>query len=59
MKSKRKKVEKYNVGGYLQAGLAGAQTLYGVASLPSARAEFQRAQAAAPSLETPSQLRKL
>lgn len=55
MKSKRKKVEKYNVGGYLQAGLAGAQTLYGLASLPSARAEFQRAQAAAPSLETPSQ----
>ena len=55
MKSKRKKVEKYNVGGYLQAGLAGAQTLYGLASLLSARAEFQRAQAAAPSLETPAQ----
>jgi len=55
MKSKRKKVEKYNVGGYLQAGLAGAQTLYGLASLPAARAEFQRAQAAAPSLETPAQ----
>jgi hypothetical protein len=55
MKIKRKKVEKYNVGGYIQAGFGGAQTLYGIASLPAARTQFERIQAAAPSLETPSQ----
>ena len=55
MKSKRKEVKKYNVGGYLQAGLGTAQTLYGLSQIPKAKAEFERAQAAAPSLETPSQ----
>jgi hypothetical protein len=55
MKSKRKEVKKYNVGGYLQAGLGTAQTLYGLSQIPAAKAEFERAQAAAPSLETPSQ----
>jgi hypothetical protein len=55
MKSKRKEVKKYNIGGYLQAGLGTAQTLYGLSQIPGAKAEFERAQAAAPSLETPSQ----
>jgi len=55
MKSKRKEIKKYNVGGYLQAGLGGAQALYGLYNMPRARAEFEKAQAAAPSLETPSQ----
>lgn len=55
MKSKRKEITKYNVGGYLQAGLGTAQTIYGLTQLPKARAEFERAQAAAPSLDTPSQ----
>lgn len=55
MKSKRKEITKYNVGGYLQAGLGTAQTLYGLTQLPKARAEFERARAAAPSLETPAQ----
>ena len=55
MKSKRKEIKKYNVGGYLQAGLGAAQTLYGMSQMPRARAEFERAQAAAPSLETPAQ----
>jgi hypothetical protein len=55
MKSKRKEIKKYNVGGYLQAGLGAAQTLYGMTQMPRARAEFERAQAAAPSLETPAQ----
>lgn len=55
MKSKRKEIPKYNVGGFLQAGMGLAQTAYGLSQLPAARAELQRAQAAAPSLETPSQ----
>ena len=54
MKAK-KEITKYNIGGYLQAGLGTAQTIYGLTQLPKARAEFERAQAAAPSLETPSQ----
>lgn len=55
MKSKRKDIKKYNVGGLLQAGLGLGQTIYGATQLPRARAEFERAQAAAPSLETPAQ----
>jgi len=55
MKSKRKEIKKYNVGGYLQAAMGTAQSLYGLSQLPKARAEFERAQAAAPSLETPAQ----
>ena len=55
MKSKRKEIPKYNVGGYLQAGLGTAQTIYGLSQMPKARAEFERARAAAPSLETPAQ----
>lgn len=42
-------------GGYAQAALGGLQTIYGLTQLPKARAEFERAKAAAPSLETPSQ----
>ena len=42
-------------GGYAQAALGGAQALYGLSQLPKAKAEFERARAAAPSLETPSQ----
>lgn len=42
-------------GGYAQAALGGAQALYGLSQLPKARAEFERAKAAAPSLETPAQ----
>ena len=49
------KFKKYNVGGIIQAGLGAAQTVYGISQLPRARAEFERARAAAPSLETPSQ----
>lgn len=55
MKSKRKDIPKYNIGGYLQAGLGTAQTIYGLTQLPKAKAEFERAQAVAPSLETPAQ----
>ena len=42
-------------GGYAQAAMGGAQALYGLTQLPKARAEFERAKAAAPSLETPAQ----
>jgi hypothetical protein len=42
-------------GGTAQAALGGAQALYGLTQLPKARAEFERAKAAAPSLETPAQ----
>ena len=42
-------------GGYAQAALGGAQTIYGLTQLPKAKAEFERAQAAAPSLDTPAQ----
>jgi hypothetical protein len=42
-------------GGYAQAALGGAQAIYGLTQLPKAKAEFERAQAAAPSLETPAQ----
>lgn len=42
-------------GGYAQAALGGAQALYGLSQLPKAKAEFERAKAAAPSLETPAQ----
>ena len=55
MKSKRKEITKYNVGGLLQAGMGAAQSIYGITQLPKAKAEFQRAKAAAPSLETPAQ----
>ena len=69
MKSKRNKEKTYQnggellgalasatgVGGVVQAGLGAAQTLYGLSQLPRARAEFNRARAAAPSLETPAQ----
>lgn len=56
MKAKKDKVTKYVGGGALiQAGLGAAQTAYGMAQLPRARQEFERAKAAAPSLETPSQ----
>jgi hypothetical protein len=49
------KFKKYNVGGLIQAGLGLGQTIYGATQLPKAKAEFERATAAAPSLETPSQ----
>jgi hypothetical protein len=42
-------------GGYAQAALGGAQAVYGLTQLPKAKAEFERARASAPSLETPSQ----
>lgn len=42
-------------GGYAQAALGGAQAIYGLTQLPKAKAEFERARAAAPSLETPAQ----
>jgi len=42
-------------GGYAQAALGGAQAIYGLSQLPKAKAEFERAKAAAPSLETPAQ----
>lgn len=42
-------------GGTAQAVMGGLQTLYGLSQLPKARAEFERARAAAPSLETPAQ----
>ena len=42
-------------GGYAQAALGGAQAVYGLTQLPKAKAEFERAKAAAPSLETPAQ----
>lgn len=56
MKAKKDTVKKYIGGGALiQAGLGTAQTVYGLTQLPRARAEFERARAAAPSLETPAQ----
>lgn len=56
MKAKKDKVTKYVGGGALiQAGLGAAQTAYGMSQLPRARQEFERAKAAAPSLETPAQ----
>ena len=56
MKAKKDTVKKFVGGGALiQAGLGAAQTAYGMAQLPRARQEFERARAAAPSLETPSQ----
>jgi len=42
-------------GGYAQAALGGLQAVYGLSQLPKAKAEFERARASAPSLETPSQ----
>ena len=42
-------------GGTAQAVMGGLQTLYGLSQLPKAKAEFDRARAAAPSLETPAQ----
>ena len=42
-------------GGFAQAALGGAQVIYGLTQLPKAKAEFERARASAPSLETPSQ----
>lgn len=42
-------------GGYTQAALGGLQAAYGLTQLPKAKAEFERAKASAPSLETPSQ----
>jgi len=42
-------------GGYAQAALGGLQAVYGLRQLPKAKAEYERAAAAAPSLETPSQ----
>lgn len=42
-------------GGYAQAAMGGVQALYGLSQLPKAKAEFERAKAAAPSLETPAQ----
>jgi len=56
MKAKKDTVKKFVGGGALiQAGLGAAQTAYGITQLPRARAEFERAKAAAPSLETPEQ----
>jgi hypothetical protein len=69
MKSKRNKEKTYQnggellgalasatgVGGVVQAGLGAAQALYGLSQIPRARAEFNRARAAAPSLQTPAQ----
>lgn len=52
---KAKKVKKYVVGGYIQAGLGVAQTAYGLSQAPKARRDFERAMATAPSLDTPSQ----
>ncbi len=46
-------------GGYAQAALGGAQALYGLSQLPKAKAEFERAKAAAPSLETPAQFTRI
>jgi hypothetical protein len=43
------------VGGYAQAALGGVQTIYGLSQLPRAKAEYERARASAPSLETPAQ----
>lgn len=43
------------LGGYAQAALGGIQTAYGLSQLPKAKAEFERAKASAPSLETPTQ----
>jgi hypothetical protein len=42
-------------GGYAQAALGGLQAVYGLTQLPKAKAEFERAKAAAPSLDTPAQ----
>lgn len=56
MKARKDTVKKFVGGGALiQAGLGAAQTAYGITQLPKARAEFERAKAAAPSLETPAQ----
>ena len=43
------------IGGGIQLGLGAAQTAYGLYSAQKAKREFQRAMAAAPSLETPGQ----
>jgi len=43
------------IGGAIQLGLGAAQTAYGLYSAQKAKREFQRAMAAAPSLETPGQ----
>ena len=43
------------IGGAIQLGLGAAQTAYGLYSAQKANREFQRAMAAAPSLETPGQ----
>ena len=42
-------------GGYAQAAMGGLQAVYGLSQMPRARAEYEAAKAAAPSLETPSQ----
>lgn len=55
MKAKKDNTKKYAVGGIVQATLGGAQAIYGLSQLPRARAEFEAARAAAPSLETPGQ----
>ena len=43
------------IGGGIQAGLGVGQTIYGIYSAQKAQREFERAKAAAPSLETPGQ----
>lgn len=55
MKAKKDNTKKYAVGGYVEAALGGVQAIYGMSQLPRARAEFEAARAAAPSLETPAQ----
>ncbi len=55
MKAKKDNTKNYAVGGYVEAALGGVQAIYGMSQLPRARAEFEAARAAAPSLETPAQ----
>tara|TARA_R110000823_G_scaffold99773_2_gene215183 strand:+ start:65 stop:916 length:852 start_codon:yes stop_codon:yes gene_type:complete len=57
MRPKKDKSKQYVAGGMiaLQAGLAGAQALQGMAQRRSANAEMERLKSIAPSLDTPSQ----
>ena len=57
MRPKKDKSKQYVAGGMiaLQAGLAGAQALQGMAQRRNAKAEMERLKAIAPSLDTPSQ----
>ena len=57
MRPKKDKSKQYVAGGMiaLQAGLAGAQALQGMAQRRNAKAEMERLKSIAPSLDTPSQ----